>query len=585
MSKGFNNATKLNDIVDVRTFGARGDGITDDTAAVQAALDSGHPVVVFPEGTYRWAANGPTIRSNTRLVGIGGIILQPNADTSSTISSGTEYVGFRINCGSTNIVIENIEFRGPYYGTTPIPAYRSIGVNISGRYDQYYYNNPNYPSNPPTPVSGTSQNITIRFCQFNGWGQSAIIADQIDQFYCYRNRMVNCTRDGARMYGVNYFNVSDNYIRDMAPGFPLEGIAPNNNVYGVTATRIYHCTNNDGTLTDYRPSQYGIISRNIVRDCSSWKALDTHGGTDISFVNNHIYNVHIGIGVDKGGYNTADGYAPPRRITISGNHIVANPSNSAGNRCGIFCVAHDATENNIGEDLKIVDNYVEGYGEQIRDGNIVVSNYRRALISNFIIRKGLRCGINFQNTIQDASVRNGVIANVGITTAPFLAGISMQDTDQRVSIDGVTFIKTDTADIMNAISTVIPSSGYGVTLGDTCTFQGTVTKVPSPAHLIQSSSFITRTIAYGNINNNGTASISAARGIASVNRTGVGVVEITLNEPISASNTVIPTAMPKGSATMCFCTASSNTVFVVNTINPSTNAAVDGGFYFQVNGY
>lgn len=161
----------------------------------------------------------------------------------------------------------------------------------------------------------------------------------------------------------------------------------------------------------------------------------------------------------------------------------------------------------------------------------------------------------------------------------------MQDTDQRVSIDGVTFIKTDTADIMNAISTVIPSSGYGVTLGDTCTFQGTVTKVPSPAHLIQSSSFITRTIAYGNINNNGTASISAARGIASVNRTGVGVVEITLNEPISASNTVIPTAMPKGSATMCFCTASSDTVFVVNTRNPSTNAAVDGGFYFQVNGY
>ena len=41
------------DVVNVKDFGAKGDGVTDDTAAIQAAIDS-HPgaEIVFPEGSY-----------------------------------------------------------------------------------------------------------------------------------------------------------------------------------------------------------------------------------------------------------------------------------------------------------------------------------------------------------------------------------------------------------------------------------------------------------------------------------------------------------------------------------------------------
>ncbi|HBM80684.1 MAG TPA: hypothetical protein DD426_07595 [Clostridiaceae bacterium] len=39
--------------VNVRDFGALGDGIKDDKAAIQAALDSGCPAVYIPDGTYR----------------------------------------------------------------------------------------------------------------------------------------------------------------------------------------------------------------------------------------------------------------------------------------------------------------------------------------------------------------------------------------------------------------------------------------------------------------------------------------------------------------------------------------------------
>ena len=65
---------------DVRTFGARGDGLHDDTAAIQAALDSGggRPVDVrLPPGTYNVCARGAGqhalyVRfSNIRILGSG----------------------------------------------------------------------------------------------------------------------------------------------------------------------------------------------------------------------------------------------------------------------------------------------------------------------------------------------------------------------------------------------------------------------------------------------------------------------------------------------------------------------------------
>ena len=57
-------------MVNVKNFGAAGDGVTDDTAAIQAALDTGE-VVCFPAGIYN--ANTIYLRSN------GGIDLAPGA--------------------------------------------------------------------------------------------------------------------------------------------------------------------------------------------------------------------------------------------------------------------------------------------------------------------------------------------------------------------------------------------------------------------------------------------------------------------------------------------------------------------------
>ena len=67
--------------VDVKTFGAAGDGVTDDTAAFNAALDSladaGGGTCLVPKGTYIISASGITshVKSGVHLIGEGNASL------------------------------------------------------------------------------------------------------------------------------------------------------------------------------------------------------------------------------------------------------------------------------------------------------------------------------------------------------------------------------------------------------------------------------------------------------------------------------------------------------------------------------
>ncbi len=54
------------DYIEVRDFGAVGDGVADDTAAIQAALDAKPGSVFFPPGTYRCNL---TLQTGTNMVG------------------------------------------------------------------------------------------------------------------------------------------------------------------------------------------------------------------------------------------------------------------------------------------------------------------------------------------------------------------------------------------------------------------------------------------------------------------------------------------------------------------------------------
>ena len=79
---------KLRESVSVKDFGAVGDGVTDDTAAIQAALDSGAGKVLIPEGTYKVA--GELLSSGCSIIGDGidKSIITAEGDASGTYANG-----------------------------------------------------------------------------------------------------------------------------------------------------------------------------------------------------------------------------------------------------------------------------------------------------------------------------------------------------------------------------------------------------------------------------------------------------------------------------------------------------------------
>lgn len=61
--------SKLRDVVSVKDFGAVGDGVTDDTAAIQAALNSGAETINVPDGIY--ISQALTVPTGVTLQGLG----------------------------------------------------------------------------------------------------------------------------------------------------------------------------------------------------------------------------------------------------------------------------------------------------------------------------------------------------------------------------------------------------------------------------------------------------------------------------------------------------------------------------------
>jgi len=83
MDANFNNLnTKVSEIISVKDFGAVGDGVADDTTAIQAAVNNGK-TVFFPSGTYKMNS-GVHLSSNNIIVCDGGVTFNISNTASQT---------------------------------------------------------------------------------------------------------------------------------------------------------------------------------------------------------------------------------------------------------------------------------------------------------------------------------------------------------------------------------------------------------------------------------------------------------------------------------------------------------------------
>jgi hypothetical protein len=149
---------KLRDVVNVKDFGAVGNGTTDDTAAIQAAINSGYSLV-FPAGTYL-CNNLTQSTSFQRFYANGFVNLSKNANGVLLSSTGS-YVQFHgIQFLGTGFTGNNVEATGNAFALincssfgTPGRAVKCTGnrVSIIGTCGSY----------TTTDTSGTGYEIEI----------------------------------------------------------------------------------------------------------------------------------------------------------------------------------------------------------------------------------------------------------------------------------------------------------------------------------------------------------------------------------------------------------------------------------------
>jgi hypothetical protein len=126
-------ATRAEDVVNVKDFGAKGNGVTEDSVFIQAAIDAAAAlahggVVLFPPGTYLHGYGSLLMpRSNVTLRGVGRQsilkMVQPNWAPAGIYKAG--------GGGSiTNFHIENLAFDGDRTGTPANQNTNAIQIEL-----------------------------------------------------------------------------------------------------------------------------------------------------------------------------------------------------------------------------------------------------------------------------------------------------------------------------------------------------------------------------------------------------------------------------------------------------------------------
>jgi hypothetical protein len=193
-------------------YNAKGDGVTNDTAAIQAAIDAayanGGGQVVIPYGNYRVTGDTLKLKNKVQIYGIG----MPRIFTNSGVGYAT-LLGSQFNSTLTNIVVDGL---------------------FIDQWDEITLNIPNVGLSPKQmqaiAIYGASTDCIIRNCKIQGIGSWCIdIMDSdishggsgaiVENNVIYWKQARSVWYDASAIY-VDNFNhrISNNYIETINTG-------------------------------------------------------------------------------------------------------------------------------------------------------------------------------------------------------------------------------------------------------------------------------------------------------------------------------------------------------------------------------
>ena len=184
-----NVQTKLRESVSVKDFGAVGDGTTDDTAAIQLALNavSTGGEVIFPAGTYIASVLSLTYSCSLRGAGMSSTSIKlKGSATANTSLLTTNYMD--------NITITGIYFNGNGANQTYTADNGQNGILVRN-----------------------STNVVITECRFKEWGKDAIelysdsvAADPVNNVIISNNLFESPRRAGVTVISGKRITIANN---------------------------------------------------------------------------------------------------------------------------------------------------------------------------------------------------------------------------------------------------------------------------------------------------------------------------------------------------------------------------------------
>jgi hypothetical protein len=381
---------------DVRYFGAIGDGVTDDTAAIQSALSAGG-YLYLPPLTYLVSGN---LTADTAIVVDGyGATLNWASDT--TANRGILVTG-------SSVAFHGLKLDGPQYAT-----------EVTTQHGIYAYG---------ADSSNYLTDIVIRDCSFINWGFYGVYLKYVANFQVNHNKISSCNFGGVVALSCSRGSISFNDIYN---------ITATPNAYGIMASR----DTSDSLVTDPRSENIAIIG-NWVRNVTNWEGIDTHAGQHIRIAGNSVLSCKHGIVATPANDTSAEATWAPLDITIEGNTIDSQVTDGTLESGIIFTGAHDgvSTVNEYGTGT-ITGNVVRGYGLAADTlGNAIYchSTQGLAISANSVFYPGNSAMLLSHDNVGFSVIGNTVI-DVWSDDQTDPKGIDFGDINNTGIIDGNTF--------------------------------------------------------------------------------------------------------------------------------------------------
>ena len=394
---------KLRDTVSVKDFGAVGDGVANDTVAIQAALSSGATSVHITAGTY--LVTGLTIAASCTIYGNG------------VLKKGTASATPLLNITASNVIIDGIEFQGASLNATPATYVSGdTAILCAG-------------SSSVSPRNG----ITVRNVTINGFADFGMFIRYAQNVTVTNNRVSYCGYAGITFLSVIRGIINGNTIQE------INASAGAVNWYGISLTRDPSVNS-----TNSAPCTQCVVSNNIVRNVPQWTGIDSHAPYQSVITGNNVSGCKNGIYAQ---YDDASAAFPmeARQVEIS-NNVVTGPSTASSSVIGIASIGLAALPN---DGIFIIGNTIVGCGDYASTvGAIHIANSTNSKASDNHVMRAIRMGISLTGTSSYVDISRNIVDGVqaGASSASYaylqlanLTNCSFNDNRMRNTTGSGTF--------------------------------------------------------------------------------------------------------------------------------------------------